>query len=382
MKNIILHIGMHKTGSSSIQAALNGFDDGNSKYADLGVENHSIPFYTAFSKHYLNYHIWTRRGFTKSTIQEKREYYFNKIVKTLQQNTHNSLIFSGEDISYLLEDEIIVIRNLLKKYSDEVYVYAYFRHPVNFVQSATAQLIKDGNNKLHQLRYKNLFEKFINVFGESYVKLRFYDKKMLIDGDVTKDFFGWLEASLPKSVTKSENVSPSTAAIKCIYLLNKSNPLTKGDTLLSRARSDFIDILEEVFPGTLEIPSNIIHDALDMGDVSWMENISGVKFNLEPSNKPIQYTSLDEFMSDISDGVVDVLIDYLKGEKVYEDFDREPIKLMNRIYYLCLCNNTLKVKDFQFSAERYLELNPDVKAAGSNPYIHFLLHGMKEGRKF
>ena len=337
---------MHKTGSSSIQAALNGFDDGRSKYANLEHENHSIPFYTSFSKHYLSYHIWTRQGFTKSAIQKKREDCFNRIVSVLQKNTHNSLIFSGEDISYLLEDELIVVRNLLNKYSDEVYVYAYFRHPTEFVQSATAQLIKGGNNKLHQLRYKNLFEKFRNVFGRDYLKLRLYDRKILIDRDIIKDFFSWIGVGIPNSAIKLENVSPSTAATKCIYLLNKSNPLTQGDRLLNRGRFDFIDILKELFPGALEIPPNIIYRTLDMDDISWMENISGVKFKLETSNKPIRYNSLDEFMDDISDDIVDTLINYLKGAKINEVFGREPIKLINRIYYMCLCNNYVKSKEF------------------------------------
>ena len=30
--------------------------------------------------------------------------------------------------------------------------------------------------------------------------------------------------------------------------------------------------------------------------------------------------------------------------------------------------------------EKYLELNPDVKAAGVNPYQHYIECGIKEGR--
>lgn len=33
-----------------------------------------------------------------------------------------------------------------------------------------------------------------------------------------------------------------------------------------------------------------------------------------------------------------------------------------------------------FSAERYLEANPDVAATGTDPFAHFLLHGRREGR--
>ena len=33
-----------------------------------------------------------------------------------------------------------------------------------------------------------------------------------------------------------------------------------------------------------------------------------------------------------------------------------------------------------FDAQRYLAANPDVRAAGVNPYEHYLIHGWCEGR--
>ena len=41
MQEVILHIGVHKTGTSSIQNALHRFDDGGTFYAQLGNNNHS-----------------------------------------------------------------------------------------------------------------------------------------------------------------------------------------------------------------------------------------------------------------------------------------------------------------------------------------------------
>ena len=35
-----------------------------------------------------------------------------------------------------------------------------------------------------------------------------------------------------------------------------------------------------------------------------------------------------------------------------------------------------------FDENRYLELNPDVQAAGLDPYEHYLEFGIKEGRQF
>ncbi len=45
---VILHLGSHKTGSTSIQSALKRFDNGKIAYANLGNANHSAPLFTAF----------------------------------------------------------------------------------------------------------------------------------------------------------------------------------------------------------------------------------------------------------------------------------------------------------------------------------------------
>jgi hypothetical protein len=50
MTGVILHIGMQRTGSSSIQKTLAGFYDGRTRYARLGfLPNHSLAMMHIFS---------------------------------------------------------------------------------------------------------------------------------------------------------------------------------------------------------------------------------------------------------------------------------------------------------------------------------------------
>jgi hypothetical protein len=61
MRNLILHIGMHKTGSSSIQQIL--FENRevllkhDCYYPESILMNHSHSLYTLFSSHAEKYHI-------------------------------------------------------------------------------------------------------------------------------------------------------------------------------------------------------------------------------------------------------------------------------------------------------------------------------------
>ena len=82
MDEVILHIGMHKTGSTSIQLSLNGYDDGETIYANLENINHAFPIYTIFSANRYDYH-WKNLGFNLSEIDSKKEKYLNLLIGEL-----------------------------------------------------------------------------------------------------------------------------------------------------------------------------------------------------------------------------------------------------------------------------------------------------------
>ena len=98
---VFLHIGIHKTGTTAIQSAFAGHNDGLLLYAPLGDINHSIPFYTAFSGDHLSYHIWNEQNLSIKEVESKRDYYFREIRKVLASNKDRDLLFSGEDISVI-----------------------------------------------------------------------------------------------------------------------------------------------------------------------------------------------------------------------------------------------------------------------------------------
>jgi hypothetical protein len=97
----IIHIGLHKTGSSSIQNSLRAYDDGKAFYARLGNPNHSVAFRTLFASDYLDYHVWKRKGYSKEEIEERKTAYNKAMIQQLSRNDRSRIIFSGEGISNL-----------------------------------------------------------------------------------------------------------------------------------------------------------------------------------------------------------------------------------------------------------------------------------------
>ncbi|MEM0978577.1 MAG: hypothetical protein AAGJ34_13665 [Pseudomonadota bacterium] len=49
MKSVILHIGLHKTGTTAIQHAFSGYDDGTTVYGRFGDPNHGSAIITALT---------------------------------------------------------------------------------------------------------------------------------------------------------------------------------------------------------------------------------------------------------------------------------------------------------------------------------------------
>lgn len=95
MNEVILHIGMHKTGTSSIQDCLASFDDGTTRYAQFGVANHSIPMTTIFADDPYAYHIWRDQGAAASLVDQRRSDYRAMLEQQLRSSDHERLIISA-----------------------------------------------------------------------------------------------------------------------------------------------------------------------------------------------------------------------------------------------------------------------------------------------
>ena len=92
MKKVILHIGSHKTGTSSIQSSIKNYNFKKIKAAVFPSINHSIPMYTIFSKNFLNYHVWKKKGYSNTQIIKKKKEFLNILNEKINNQTYDKLI--------------------------------------------------------------------------------------------------------------------------------------------------------------------------------------------------------------------------------------------------------------------------------------------------
>ncbi len=154
MRKLYLHIGNHKTGSTTIQAALARADDPRIFNEKLNERR-----FSGYVEWYGN--AWIR--YRKSEEFIKRAYLHESLAELLVAfNPEGDVIFSSEDMSWIMDpEEIEKFAQALKPHFDEIRVIVYLRRQDRAAVSFVQQASKMG-------------------------------------GGISKDFFGLVEGALPE----------------------------------------------------------------------------------------------------------------------------------------------------------------------------------------
>jgi len=231
IETCIVHIGMHKTGSSSIQQSLSGVKTSEFEYLNLGSPNHSSLLSNIFCSSPYTYHENIRLGLSKSQINERIQSLKNLIDNALAFSISKHVIISGEDLSspHITIEGLTQLKILLLKYCKKIQVIGYVRPPLSYMQSAFQQRLKGGvqNNHLDNLYtlwppYKARFERFDLVFGQENVELIPFMRDYLLSDDIVKDFKDRIGLKLDCLDAKRANESLSLEATALLFIYRRT----------------------------------------------------------------------------------------------------------------------------------------------------------------
>lgn len=157
IKRIYLHVGVHKTATTSIQES---FGEGSKILASNGylypifsrnndiIVNHSEVFYSLFCEKPESYHMNIKKGFTsRKLINELHQSYRDQLVKQLEKFNGEYLILSGEDMSLLGLKELQKLRHYLLEITNpkvHIEVILFCRNPAVREKAHILQLVKGG----------------------------------------------------------------------------------------------------------------------------------------------------------------------------------------------------------------------------------------------
>ena len=284
MKKVILHVGSHKTGTTSLQAAFQAtnweeFDCGT-RYAAFKQKNHSTAINTLFSEDRYNLPKWKNSGTPNDIVDQRYDEYKKILMQDIKNPEIKNLFISGEGISFLSDREKFNLCEFFRNNQCKVEIIAVVRDPYTFAISSTQQRLKNGIKNLNEInpRIRQRLKGFLKCLPKKNINVYRYE-------DLTKDglissFSKILGVTLIEPERKNESVSQECLAL--IYELNNCGIETRGSKQNINARAYLISNMRSFFAlgrkslGLTKIPQMPINQSAVEKDLKWLS----AKFNV------------------------------------------------------------------------------------------------------
>jgi len=287
MAKLILHIGMHKTGSSAIQSALAAASGHGFVYPQLAgppfKPHHTDALIELFASD--RERLGEKKRLLGKTMSASAEDE-GRIARAATEAGDGIVILSSEGAySFLSAGDIVKLKRFAEKLFESVTVVAYVREPFSYISSNFQNRIKSSrlshfNPKFPHYRF---FEKFDQVFGRENVHLWEYDRDSFPRGSVVEDFCARLGLEAPAS--EEANVRLSRPAISAIYRLNRAAQKGRDDRRsFTKARTAIIaDFPHHEWP-KFRLSPRIVDGLIEANcaDMDWIEERTGRSLRVKP----------------------------------------------------------------------------------------------------
>lgn len=284
VKRCILHIGMPKTGSSSIQRNLANLESrSNWSFLSIGGSSNMGPALIAMFSSSIH-HSHRKRGLSSEEMARKGAAWRAALADAIQKSEKNLIIISAELLVFRSESEIKAIREFIKPLCDEVLVIGYVRPPISFKASLFQQNIKSGKARNFDdvgagVDYRRMFSKFDRVFGRENVKLRKFDPALFPGNCIVRDFcnqLGIKDCLNDLSIRRvNESLSREACAILYAYRMNGSGYGVGRDVI--RENLGIINVLLAIGGEKLKFSSKLLAPSAEseIKSLKWMEKRLG-----------------------------------------------------------------------------------------------------------
>ncbi len=284
MKRCWLHIGMHKTGTTSLQSTLKKIGGRPAwKYICIGGSLHmNTPFHAMFATDPFKYHWFAKQGISPEDLREKGARLRERLAAAISQTRRQTIIMSAEALPLIDADGIARLKDFLDPLFDEVRVIGYVRPPVSFKISIFQEMVKGGRGKFEiddiRCNYRRKFEKFDKVFGRENVVLRKFDPGSFADGCTVSDFFAAVGLKAPdRAKIVRANESLSRAACGILYAYRKFGPGYGSGPGVVAENLRLIDVLLAMKGPKFTAAKSMVAAGLaaETNDLKWMESRLG-----------------------------------------------------------------------------------------------------------
>lgn len=428
IEHIFLHIGLPKTGSSSIQSTL--FHKKNQihlkkagyLYPSSIERNHSSPLFSAFCDEPENYRLNIKKGFSIDEIRlyNNRNLFF--LEREIRNTNSSFLVLSSEEFPNFSCQNIVHFKEYLTSLTNnevKIDIIVYVRLPLLRAISDIQQTIKNGDTELVAKRiimqrtkhfFRERIEKFLEIFGKKHLKVYEFEKAIKHPFGLVGHFLsviGFNEKSIQpyKFITVNQRISQVSADI--ISYINFKKPIIINNQLNRERYREDCHCLFKIRGKPYDIrrsDKEIIYE-YSKEDTFWLKE----QFNVDYTKKPFDiekedYVYGENICEDIEQAytkaspVIRQLIyqyfqEEVKDTKMTTPNKKQFLKTLKKIEEkksskrLSLIKQLKLVKNYHlikqsglFDKSYYLNNNEHSDPIKSNPIFHYLKVGVDQGK--
>lgn len=222
IERIVLHIGKRKTGSSSIQASLQGFNADGFRYADLPKPNHSRVMLGLIDR-LMQREKRRAKDAVPADLDDRRGFRHRQIEEAIGDAPARTVLFSAESLEKVTNEEAASIVDFFARFTDRVEVIGFVRPPRSSQVSQFQERLKHGYHRarLPSPVYRETFEPFVRRLGAEAVKIVPFLPAQFVDGSLLKTFLSALGEPDIAVEEVRRNEGMSAAATKVLFAFNR-----------------------------------------------------------------------------------------------------------------------------------------------------------------
>ena len=306
MAKCLIHIGWHKTGSTSLQRFLKINAHSLQKVGWFSPTDEPFRYmYPAISSKTDNkyyYGEYFSPPHSRFTSESRKKDSLLKFENALKQSKGKNLVISAEDLCLLSSDEINRLKEILSSHFKKVSILCYIRTHSNYTRSAIQQLIKMGfpyasiQNKIlgkfddHSIikainplpNYGKKIAMWIECFGKSNVYVESFDKYKSDPIQIYRSFISYIEPKILFNTLEIPTNQNESVSLKTLSILNR---LSDHNRLIISGKPSPMFILnigrylKYINNDKLEKLPMLIFDSISKAFESDSENLLSLGFN-------------------------------------------------------------------------------------------------------
>ncbi|MFM7167386.1 MAG: hypothetical protein ACKO3T_19260 [Planctomycetaceae bacterium] len=236
--DLILHVGMPRTGTSAIQESLYyGLNNPETLYFSFDETKASATLNALFSADpsddpRLRLLGWSPEKFADFQRTAEQKLWHALSVAT---STHSSLYLSAENCWVMQQSELAAMKRFIEAARLPIRVVAYIRPRHDWLESRFQDYISRGGRnfrvaplRMDVLNYAERIQTLEQVFGKAWVELFPYAPHLFPDKCVVMHFRRTRELDLPADAIRRTPASLSLPALRLLYAYRQHVPQRRG----------------------------------------------------------------------------------------------------------------------------------------------------------